>query len=257
MIHWLSASKRNKMLLSQISFWQFITSNVFLPWNIRFYCAPLFPALRPIHVLPVPAFLLPLTPHLQSHCHFRLWYVSHKVIAFLSSCLSGRDPPWAALFCLQFPRVPTSLYLDRKCKAITLLPSLSRSRAVCLVQRTLLHVLSESSVSSSLIELLLFMFSSILCSDSLRIFFFFLLFFLYGSKSDESGENWLVICISVQIMEKLHSLFSFTFLIWFSETTLECFGFSHLKSARVLPCLLLCTLFNLMPSPGSPELSTR
>lgn len=146
--HWLPASKSNKQLLCPASFRQFITNSLFLPWNIWFYCSPLFPALRPVDIQLVPIFLLPLRPNLWSHCHLRLWYVSHKVIAFLSSCLSGKDPPGATLFCLQFPYVPTSLYLDSRAQAITTLPSLSRSRAVYFTQRTLLHCTCYLSPSS-------------------------------------------------------------------------------------------------------------
>lgn len=54
----------------------FITSDLFLPWNIWFYCSTLFPAIGPIPALLVPVLLLFLRPSLRGHCHLRPWYES-------------------------------------------------------------------------------------------------------------------------------------------------------------------------------------
>lgn len=49
-------------------------------------------------------------------------------------------------FCLQFHRIPTSFYLCVWTQAITIVSLLSRSWAVCLTRKSLLRLLSESSI---------------------------------------------------------------------------------------------------------------
>lgn len=86
-------------------------------------------------------------------------------------------------------------------------------------------MLSESFISLSLVEMLLFMFSAV----SLVRFSLIGLegeLFLSASKSDETGENCLVIYILVQIMEKFLGYFhSLSSLVAFSEAVLDAFVF--------------------------------
>lgn len=140
MIHWLSASKVIKCcspkslsgsssptMSSYLETFSFIAPFISCPQSL---------------VLPVPVF--PLTPHptpskplsFQALICESQGYCFSELLSFLAETLHKQQ------YFAPISPSPTSLYLDRKGKAITPLPSLSRSRAVSLMQRTLLHVLS-------------------------------------------------------------------------------------------------------------------
>lgn len=125
-------------------------------------------------------------------------------------------------FFLQFHSVPTSFYLCGWAQAITILSLLSKSWAVCLTQRTLLCLLSASSIFSSRVEILLFMYSSLshvqIPSDRLSRFCFCVL----QNLMTQERLVWLFPCQwrGHDVMETVHSWLTAFPLIWLSEAML-------------------------------------